>query len=548
MSGSEPIQYKPKDLWLKEVRIQGILSFGEEQVFEDLKKFNVLIGANSSGKSNFIRAITFAVDRGPTGEAFQVEIHHNLSISKHFVALKFANDADLLIEIKKDEGDKYKVCPSNPDLDESFKKIKTPLAPFRILRVKESEKCIWDHELVVYPNVLEKDKAYFYTLIKRITETDITEFIPYECKYGCTKEDKGCPNFSRMYDCGYYRLNNSSTKIPIDLLGWGTKSIVMMIYQIIFDGKTVFFMEEPELSVHPKMLRNLLGWLASNKPEDQKYVGEKQFFFSTHSSWLLDDVFTGTTEKDRNTFYLRMVNGSTKVINRESNSRDISALQTLGYSPSNLMFSNFIIWVEGPSDVMYYDSILKMISFTQDDKIVNGQHYSIIWYGGKEEGHLFDISDDRDVSMIFSFMWNGGIFCDGDQFKSGTIASRFKVVIDRIKKYKDGTVLFGVTGEISKDYACRFSDEIVSDLGTIEYFISHISDFRRIAEIKEYKKNKEKGLKPEIEKIEIARDFKNWINDLIENNKKKDIERILEQIPRVEFFKELYKKIIEVNK
>jgi hypothetical protein len=59
----------------------------------------------------------------------------------------------------------------------------------------------------------------------------------------------------------------------------------------------------------------------------------------------------------------------------------VSALcVNLGYRPSDLLQSNAIIWVEGPSDRIY---VRYWIDGLTDGKLIEGIHYSIMFYGGR---------------------------------------------------------------------------------------------------------------------------------------------------------------------
>ena len=62
----------------------------------------------------------------------------------------------------------------------------------------------------------------------------------------------------------------------------------------------------------------------------------------------------------------------------------------LGYKASDLLQTNSIIWVEGPSDRIYINFWLNEI----DDSLVEGVHYSIMFYGGRLFSHL--TADDYD--------------------------------------------------------------------------------------------------------------------------------------------------------
>jgi hypothetical protein len=63
---------------------------------------------------------------------------------------------------------------------------------------------------------------------------------------------------------------------------------------------------------------------------------------------------------------------------------DYLALHDLGYRPSDLLQTNSIIWVEGPSDRIY---LQKWISIAEPS-LKEGIDYSIMFYGGRLLAHL----------------------------------------------------------------------------------------------------------------------------------------------------------------
>ncbi|RWU12032.1 hypothetical protein EGC76_02225 [Pseudidiomarina gelatinasegens] len=64
----------------------------------------------------------------------------------------------------------------------------------------------------------------------------------------------------------------------------------------------------------------------------------------------------------------------------------------LGYKASDILQANCIIWVEGPSDRIYLNFWLS----SKAPDLVEGIHYSIMFYGGKSFSHLSGV--DNDVS------------------------------------------------------------------------------------------------------------------------------------------------------
>lgn len=82
------------------------------------------------------------------------------------------------------------------------------------------------------------------------------------------------------------------------------------------------------------------------------------------------------------------------------------------------MNSNCVIWVEGPSDRIYLKHLIDLLS---DDELHEGQHYSVMFYGGKLLSHL-TADDPQMVSELISLLKinrNSAILIDSDRKKHG---------------------------------------------------------------------------------------------------------------------------------
>ena len=55
-------------------------------------------------------------------------------------------------------------------------------------------------------------------------------------------------------------MDGKNTEITIDNLGWGTKSAIIIFYNLFLSEKAIVFIEEPEISMHPELLKRLFDW------------------------------------------------------------------------------------------------------------------------------------------------------------------------------------------------------------------------------------------------------------------------------------------------
>lgn len=153
-------------------------------------------------------------------------------------------------------------------------------------------------------------------------------------------------------------VQNEEKTRELHHLGDGIQALILLMYKIFMARpKSFFFIDEPELNLHPGMQRLFLEQISTNKELVDKKL---TYIISTHSNHFLDL----TLEKDNVSIYSFAPKGVEKgkdnqFVIKDVNRGDNEILKHLGVNNSSVFLANCSIWVEGVSDRNYIKAFLK---------------------------------------------------------------------------------------------------------------------------------------------------------------------------------------------
>lgn len=166
------------------------------------------------------------------------------------------------------------------------------------------------------------------------------------------------------HDLSTIHVTQGCRTLPIENIGTGVHEVVIIAAAATITRNSILCIEEPEVHLHPILQRKLLRYLESSTTN--------QYFIATHSAHMLDSQIGSI-------FHVTREDGSSSV-RYAGQARDRAAVcADLGYRPSDLVQTNAVLWVEGPSDRIYLKHWIEKLAPGQ---FVEGTHYSVMFYGG----------------------------------------------------------------------------------------------------------------------------------------------------------------------
>ena len=270
-------------------------------------------------------------------------------------------------------------------------------------------------------------------------------------------------------------------RIPLSQSGSGLKTIILVLVYIhlvpvVHNKKLpefVFAFEELENNLHPALLRRLLSYLYRQAKTEGCLL-----FLTTHSNIEIDFF-----NKNEDAQLIHVIHDG-----KQANCRTVQTyidnkgiLDDLDVRASDLLQSNGIIWVEGPSDRIYLN---RWIDLWSEGKLKEGNHYQCVFYGGRLLAHISGTEpqlDDEGISIL-NVNKNAILVMDSDKKNyDAPLNSTKQRVIDEISK-NDGIAWVTMGKEIenyipSNALTLGLNIQVLNQVGQYDNFFEYLDEY-----------------------------------------------------------------------
>ena len=197
--------------------------------------------------------------------------------------------------------------------------------------------------------------------------------------------------------------------LPLESLGTGVTELLILASVIACNVDKIICIEEPEIHLHPALQARFMDFLLADE--------SNRFIVTTHSPTIINaaGVQVAHVSKANGVSACRQLDGMVVA-------RDL--LDDLGAKASDLLQSNFVVWVEGPSDRIYINHWIEEWAEGRGIRLNEGIHYRVMLYGGKLLNALVANAAGSDDRLIALFRIN----------------THFCVLMDSDKKSKNSSL------------------------------------------------------------------------------------------------------------
>lgn len=347
---------------IKNISILGYRGFGEKQELEFAlpngekgSGLTFLVGANNSGKTTVIEAIR--AFNGYESPSFSIGKRNSRSNAKVELILTDENGIKCTIKTVDDGGSSTTKTPNSEFLFYVLQSRR--YVEYEFGKGEQSRRSYLSNNNKLYSSRTSNLEGFYNRLFsmqknKEIFDIMLKKILGYDIEWTIDQNDNG--NYYIKYT--YKGISHSSEGVGDGI--WSVFTICDALYDSSINNTIVI--DEPELSIHPNIQRNIMKILM----EESK---NRQIILSTHSPYFVnwESICNGASLIRT----IKELNGNIKcyVLNKEIKIKfeglmnDINNPHILGLDANEIFFlDDKIILVEGQEDIIIFNKISNLIN------------------------------------------------------------------------------------------------------------------------------------------------------------------------------------------
>ena len=213
-------------------------------------------------------------------------------------------------------------------------------------------------------------------------------------------------------------LYEGDNRYALSKMGSGLKTVILVLLNLLViptqqhlydEDDIIFAFEELENNLHPALQRRLYDYIIKySKEKPNTYI-----FLTTHSHVAIN-IFADI--KDAQILHVTKGTDQSHINVIDDFISKSNILNDLDVRASDLLQSNGIIWVEGPSDRIY---IKHWLNLRGGHDLIEGVDYQFLYYGGRLLSHYTADTekDNNELIKLLTINRHSAILIDSDKKK-----------------------------------------------------------------------------------------------------------------------------------
>ena len=477
---------------IKNIRFKGYKAFSRDQYaeMENLSRVNVIIGKNNCGKTSLLDIIETIYSNELSIKPFRdvEEIIVDAPFDKDMIRHVFSNCSGIGIWNRRNLAEYVagKLYPFKLKISNSFEieencikglgghinsasnQLTSRRSEYRFRKITA--------ERNIYPESEGKERLYSdgegasnliatflndslhdESIIEDTFLNALNRIMQPESEFVSIRVQQVTYNNQRLWEV--FLQEKGFQRVPLSKSGSGLKTIVLVLLNLLviphvdeYNGrKLVYGFEELENNLHPALQRRLFEYIY-----DYAITNDILVFLTTHSHIAINAFF----DKDNTSIYhVIKENGLAEIKRIESYIDKTEILDDLDVKASDILQSNGIIWVEGPSDRIYIKRWLELFTPNEYEE---GKHYQFLYYGGRLLSQ-YSAKEETDLINIITTNRNAAIVIDSDKrSRSASLNNTKKRIMDEFDRL--GMFYWVTKGKEIENYLPKEAVEAMLDI------------------------------------------------------------------------------------